>query len=446
MSFTPICSALAKKGRMTAGLDALRLKRTETEEWLLYWPTYCRTNQRPPPEEADAPDWTVWLILGGRGSGKTRTGAEWVRGAALGHPGFCEPGAGRIALVGETYAAVRDVMVEGPSGILAVHRDRADRPVWTPSLRRLDWPNGAVAHAFSSEDPDALRGPQFDAAWADELAKWRHPTETWDMLQFGLRLGVRPREVVTTTPKPIPLLKRLLSEPRVIVTRTKTGENTEHLAPAFLETVVGKYAGTRLGRQELDGELIEEREDGLWTRDRIEAARAIAAPDLVRVVVAVDPPASSGRRAASCGIVVAGIDEGGVGYVLADASLAQAKPAEWAATAVASYRRWGADALVVEANQGGEMVVSVLREVDPAVPVVTVHASRGKYLRAEPVSLLYQQGRVRHVGAFPELEDEMADFSVAGLSSGRSPDRLDALVWALTHLMLTAREPRVRRL
>ena len=445
MSFTDISCAFETNAELQAGLDRLAMTETERQELLHLWTTYCRENQHPPGGEIGAPDWTIWLVLGGRGAGKTRAGAEWVRGAVLGHPGIGEPRAGRIALVGETYAAVRDVMVEGPSGLLAVHRGRRDRPVWVPTLRRLAWPNGAVAHCFSSEDPDALRGPQFDAAWADELAKWRHPQETWDMLQFGLRLGANPREIVTTTPKPIPLLKNLLADPRTIVSRTTTRDNAENLAPRFLETVVGRYAGTRLGRQELEGEIVEEREDALWSRDRIEAARTDVAPDLARVVVAVDPPASSGERAACCGIVAAGIDGEGRGYVLADATVAQAKPAEWAAKAVATYRRWHADALVVEANQGGEMVAAVIREIDPAVPVVTVHATRGKYLRAEPVALLYEQGRVRHVGAFPELEDEMSDFGLAGLTSGRSPDRLDALVWALTKLMLAGRaEPRVR--
>jgi phage terminase large subunit-like protein len=432
---------------MVAAWEALAPTRREVEALLRHWPLRGNPYQRPPERGGCHRCGPVWLLLGGRGAGKTRTGAEWVRGIALGEPGFMEPAVGRIALVGETHADVRDVMVEGPAGILAVHTKKSERPSWLPTLRRLEWPNGAIAQSFSSEDPDGLRGPQFGAAWADELAKWRHPEETWDMLQFGLRLGRQPLQVVTTTPRPIPLLKRLLTDAAVAVSRARTQDNAAHLAPAFLESVVGKYAGTRLGRQELDGELVEDRPEALWTRNRIEAARVVAAPDLARVVVAVDPPASSGKRAAACGIVVAGTDVGRIGYVLADASLNQAKPLEWAAKAVAAYRRWHADALVVEANQGGEMVTSVIREVDPAVPVRTVHATRGKYLRADPVALLYEQGRVRHVGAFPELEDEMCDFGPGGLSSGRSPDRLDALVWALAHLMLTSRaEPRVRAL
>jgi phage terminase large subunit-like protein len=407
--------------------------RRDVEGLLRHWPIYCRRDQRPPRDDAGvAPPWTTWLLLGGRGAGKTRTGAEWVRGMVRGEPGFAETAVGRIALVGETFGAVRDVMIEGPAGLLAIHRG-GERPVWSPALRRLTWPNGAVAHAFSSEDPDGLRGPQFDAAWADELAKWRHGQDCWDTLQFGLRLGRRPRQVVTTTPRPIGLLKQLMADPRAVVSRSRTADNVAHLAPAFLDNVVGRYAGTRLGRQELDGEMIEEREDALWTRDVIERARVAAAPDLARVVVAVDPPVSSGRRADSCGIAVAGVDGQGVGYVLADATLRAVKPSEWGAAAVASYRRWSADALVVETNQGGEMASAVLAQVDASVPVTTVHATRGKYLRAEPVAVLYGQGRVRHVGAFPELEDELCDFGPGGLSTGRSPDRLDALVWALTH-------------
>ncbi len=446
-SFESICVASERRADLDAAYALLNPTQAETENLLRHWEFHGRADQRPIDDWRSKARWITWLVLGGRGAGKTRTGAEWVRGVALGHPGFMEPGARRIALVGETQAAVRDVMVEGPSGILAVHKVRSERPTWSPSLRRLEWPNGAVAQCFSSEDPDSLRGPQFGAAWADELAKWRHPDETWDMLQFGLRLGSHPREVITTTPRPIPLLRRLLAERAVAISRSRTDENAEHLAPAFLRAVVGRYAGTRLGRQELEGELIESRPDALWTREMIEAARVAAAPDLARIVVAVDPPVSSGIRADCCGIVAAGVDEAGIGYVLADATLRGAKPAEWAAKAVATYRRWHADALVVETNQGGEMVVAVLREVDPGVPVTPVHATRGKYLRAEPVAVLYEQARVRHVGAFPDLEDEMADFAPGGLPSGRSPDRLDALVWALSDLMLRPKaEPRLRML
>ncbi|WP_210490931.1 DNA-packaging protein [Microvirga antarctica] len=385
-------------------------------------------------------------MLGGRGAGKTRTGSEWVRGIALGEPDFAEPALRRIALVGETFADARHVMIEGPAGLLAVHA-RHERPTWSPSLRKLEWPNGAVAHVFSAEDPDSLRGPQFEAAWSDELAKWRHVEESWDMLQFGLRLGAQPRQMVTTTPRPIPLLKRFLADPRVAVSRARTADNASNLAPVFLDTVVGRYQGSRLGRQELDGEMIEDRPDALWTREGLEIHRLDAAPPMARIVVAVDPPATSSRRADACGLVAAGLDEGGQAYVLADESARGLKPSEWAMKAIALYRRLKADALVVEVNQGGEMVTSVIREVDPSVPVTSVRATRGKYLRAEPVAVLYNQGRVHHVGALPDLEDELCDFGPGGLTSGRSPDRLDALVWALTELMLRERlQPRIRTL
>jgi phage terminase large subunit-like protein len=416
----------------------------ERESFLRDWIFGARPDQLLPG--AGPPAWTTWLVLGGRGAGKTRAGAEWVRGLVHGAPWLTIAPAGRIAIVGETYADARHVMVEGPSGILAVHGSK-ERPSWVPSQRKLEWANGAVAHVFSAEDPDSLRGPQFDAAWANELGKWRHAEETWGMLQFGLRLGRHPREIVTTTPRPIPLLKRLMEDPLVATSRSRTQDNAAHLAASFLRTVTDRYGGTRLGRQELDGELVEDRPDALWTRDGIEASRCRQAPALARIVVAVDPPASSSKRADACGIVAAGVDEAGIGYVLADETASELKPPDWAAKAVALYRRLEADALVVETNQGGEMATGVIREVDPSVPVRAVRATRGKYLRAEPVSVLYAQERVRHVGAFAALEDEMCDFGPGGLSGGRSPDRLDALVWALTELMLQGRkQPRVRGL
>ncbi len=420
-----------------AGLSGAALRRLHDD-----WEFWARDDQLPP-----SGDWLVWLILGGRGAGKTRAGAEWVRRVALGAPGFAGRPVGRIALVGETLADARAVMVEGVSGLLAIHR-RGERPDWQPSRRRLEWANGAVAQLFSAEDPESLRGPQFGAAWADELGKWRHAEATFDMLQFGLRLGDRPRQVVTTTPRAIPLLRRLLTAPTTMVTRAATRANAANLAPGFLEQVVGRYAGTRLGRQELDGELIEDRPDALWRREMIEAMRVAVAPAreaLRRVVVAIDPPAG-GADADACGIVGCGLGEDGSAFVLADLSLRGAAPAEWAARAAALYRRLEADALVAEVNQGGDMVAEVVRGVDPAIPVTAVRATRGKWLRAEPVAVLYRQGRVRHAGSFPELEDEMCDFGPDGLSQGRSPDRLDALVWALTALLLgPGGEPKVRR-
>ncbi|WP_449411856.1 DNA-packaging protein [Methylobacterium komagatae] len=405
------------------------------------WLHRARPDQLPPEG-----DWTTWGVIGGRGCGKTRAGAEWVDALARGDRAFTPEPVGRIALVGETLHDVRDVMIEGESGLLNLPRRGRARPLWLPSRRRVVWDNGAMAQAFSAEEADSLRGPQFGAAWCDEIAKWREAEAAFDMLQFGLRLGARPRSLVTTTPRPIPLIRRLLSDPRTVVTRARTHDNADNLAPDFLSAVVGRYAGTRLGRQELDGELIADRPDALWSREGIEASRVAAAPDLSRIVVAVDPPASSGARSDSCGIVAAG-RQGERAFVLADESLARATPTAWSAAALALYHRLQADALVVEVNQGGEMAEAVLAQCDPAVPVMPVRASRGKYLRAEPVSLLYARGLVHHVGALPVLEDEMCDFGPDGLSSGGSPDRLDALVWALTELMLGNRaEPRIRRL
>ncbi|MDP3410244.1 DNA-packaging protein [Bosea sp. (in: a-proteobacteria)] len=404
------------------------------------WTLFGRLDQKL----GEPPHKSVWLVLGGRGAGKTRTGAEWVKGMALGQEPYAQAATQRIALVGETQGQVRDVMIEGVSGLLAIHT-RWERPSWYPSRRRLEWPNGAIAQVFSAEDPEGLRGPQFGAAWSDELAKWPNLQETWDMLQFGLRLGDRPRQIITTTPRPVPLIKRLLDDPQVAVSRAATSANRFNLAADFIRSVTQSYGGTRLGRQELDGELVEESADALWTRAMIEDCREREAPALARIVVAVDPPASSSARADSCGLVVAGLDRDGLGHVLEDGTVSGARPHEWAAKAVALYRRFEADALVVEVNQGGEMATAVIREVDPGVPVSAVRATRGKYLRAEPVAALYAQGRVRHAGTFPALEDEMCDFGPGGLSSGRSPDRLDALVWALTHLMLGPRgRPRVR--
>ncbi|WP_232372238.1 DNA-packaging protein [Acuticoccus mangrovi] len=405
------------------------------------WEVWARPEQMPPDGR-----WTTWLVLGGRGAGKTRAGAEWVRGMATGKTPYAKAPVGRIALVGETLADAREVMVEGISGLLAVSPPR-ERPEWQPSRRRLEWSNGAVAQIFSATDPESLRGPQFGAAWADELAKWPDPDASWDMLQFALRLGERPRQMVTTTPRPVPLLRRLMDDPRTALTRMATDANALNLAPGFLETVVGRYRGTRLGRQELDGELIEDRDDALWSRDEIDRGRVAEAPALQRIVVAIDPPATSGARSAACGIVAAGLGSDGHAYVLADATIARAGPKVWAERAVSLYHTLGADRLVAEVNQGGEMVETIVREADPTVPVQTVRASRGKWTRAEPVALLYGQGRVRHAGVFAELEDQMCNFVPAGTAEGVSPDRIDALVWALTVLMLepTGASPRVRR-
>jgi phage terminase large subunit-like protein len=404
-------------------------------------------HQEPPAAANNGKPWTTWLVLGGRGAGKTRLGAEWVRALALGIPPYAQRRHRRIALVGESEHDVREVMIEGPSGLLRTS-PRGERPAWAPSRRRLEWRNGAVAHAFSAEDPESLRGPQFDAAWCDELAKWRHAEATFDMLQFGLRLGLRPCQLITTTPRPIALIKRLLTDPRTAVTRATTQANAAHLSPAFIEEVIGRYAGTRLGRQEIDGEIIEDRPDALWSRALIEAARAAKAPVLMRIVVGIDPPAGSRAGADACGIVAAGRAEDGTIYVLADATVGGLPPAGWAARAIALYRRLQADTLVAEVNQGGDMVRAVIREVDASAALKTVHATRGKYLRAEPIAAMYAQGRVKHVDPpLAELEDEMCDFGLSGLSSGGSPDRLDALVWAVTELArVPTAGPRIRML
>ncbi|MDO9414040.1 MAG: terminase family protein [Pseudolabrys sp.] len=402
--------------------------------------TVAHRHQRPPAVANNGKDWTTWLILGGRGSGKTRAGAEWVRGIALADP------SARIALVGETEHDVRSVMIEGESGLLSIHRQR-ERPRWIPTRRLLQWPNGAMAEVFTAENFEGLRGPQFSAAWLDELAKWRHAEATFDMLQFGLRLGQRPRQVVTTTPRPIALIKKLMNDPSTALTRATTRDNALNLAPSFVEQVLARYAGTRMGRQEIDGEIIEERADALWTRAGLESCRVAAAPDLTRIVVAVDPPATAKKGSDACGIVAAGRAEDGTIYVIADGSVSGMTPQGWASKAVALWRRLAADSLVAESNQGGDMVRAVINEADREVPVVLKHATRGKFHRAEPVSQLYEQGRVRHAGFFPALEDEMCDFGLDGLSSGRSPDRLDALVWAVTALTFGARaEPRIRSL
>jgi phage terminase large subunit-like protein len=386
-------------------------------------------------------EWRTWLMLGGRGAGKTRAGAEWVRARALGLWPETGAPAERIALIAPTFDEARLVMIEGKSGLLAIH-GQDERPIYEPSRRQLTWPNGAIAQVFSAEEPESLRGPQFDAAWCDELAKWRYAEKVWDMLAFALRLGDNPRVVVTTTPRPVPLVKRLIADVASVVTRSRTADNRAFLAKSFWKDVLGRYGGTRLGRQELEGELIEDDPDALFRRDAIERLRVTAAPALARVVVAIDPPATHGRKSNACGIVCAGLGEDGHGYVLEDCSARGLRPAQWAAKAVALYHARNADRVVAEVNQGGAMVEAVLREVDAEVAFRAVHATRGKKARAEPVAALYEQGRISHVGVFPGLEDEMCQAIGQG---AKSPDRLDALVWALTELMLQkGRGPRVR--
>jgi phage terminase large subunit-like protein len=402
----------------------------EFAEIYYVWSEWARPSQLPPPG-----DWRVWLLLAGRGFGKTRAGAEYVRARV-------REGARRIALVGPTAEDTRDVMVEGDSGILAISPPD-EGPRYVPSKRRVVWPNGAVAALYSADEPRRLRGPQHDTAWCDELAAWRYP-ETWDMLMFGLRAGTDPRAVVTTTPRPIRLLRELLADPKVVVTRGTTYDNRKYLAPAFFGQIVRKYEGTRLGRQELEAEILEDLPGALWNRGIIEACRSSVPPaELARVVVAIDPAARATETANETGIIVAGKDTGGQGWVLADLS-GRYQPVEWAKAAVAAYRTHRADRIVAEINNGGDMVEATLRMVDPNVPFSAVHASRGKVARAEPVATLYEQGKVRHLGAFPILEDQMCMFTRdpdawSGASFGESstsPDRVDALVWALSDLLV----------
>lgn len=393
------------------------------------WRSLARPEQLPPEG-----DWRVWLIQAGRGFGKTRTGAEWV---------LEEVQAGRakrIALIGPTAADVRDVMVEGESGILACARE-GERPLYEPSKRRLTWPNGAVATTYSADEPERLRGPQSDLLWADEPASWRRP-EAWDMAMFGLRLGDNPRACVTGTPKPVKLIRDLRALPTTHITYGRTLDNAANLAPQFIESIISKYEGTRLGRQELDGELLEDTPGALWqwAMFAVDGFRLDTPPALRRIVIGVDPAASSSADSDETGVIVAAVGTDGRAYILADASL-RGTPNEWGRAVAGAYGTWRADRVIAERNNGGEMVEHVLRTVSPTIPVTTVWASRGKQTRAEPIAALYEQGKVSHVGHFPELETQLTSWMP---DSEKSPDRLDALVWALSDLMLTPAAPKLR--
>ncbi|MFP9136817.1 DNA-packaging protein [Devosia sp. XGJD_8] len=406
--------------------DLAQLPLQRLGETFYKWPIWAYEHQLPPRG-----NWTTWLLLGGRGAGKTRAGAEWVRQLARDE-------VSPIALVGETMTEAEAVMVRGESGVLRVCPP-GDKPKLVGNV--LHWRNGVEAHLLPAADPERFRGPQFAAAWCDETAKWRKAEAAWDMLQFGLRLGTRPRQLVTTTPRPTRLMKRLLADERTVVTRAQTRVN-QHLADAFLEAVVGRYRGTVLGRQELDGELIEDLPGALWQRGMF---RRFEGGAVERIIVAVDPPVTGTARADACGIVVAGrVGEGAV--VLEDCTLRQVAPLAWARRAVAAFHAHRADAIVVEVNQGGDLVRQLMAQVDASVPVREVRANRGKWLRAEPVAALYGRGLVRHVEGLTALEDEMCAFGADGKSDGHSPDRVDALVWALTELLLGGEGPRVRGL
>lgn len=406
------------------------LSDVEADQLLHDWEFLARQDQLPPPG-----DWRTWLFLAGRGAGKTRSGAEWIRAKV-------KAGYERLALIAPTSADARDVMVEGTSGILSVSwqhdKDASGRlmglPSYEPSKRRLTWGNGAMATLFSAEEPERLRGPQHDAIWADELAAWKNAQDAWDMAMFGLRLGTNPQVMVSTTPKPIPLLRALLRDPTTEVTRATTHSNRANLADAFLAQIVKKYEGTRLGRQELAGELLEEAEGALWNREMIERARLKGAlPAFKRIVVAVDPAVTAKAESNLTGIVAAALGVDGRGYVLADSS-GRYSPDQWARKAIEQFDSLKADRIVAEGNQGGDLVRHTLHSVNPRVPVTIVHATRGKNARAEPIAALYEQGRVSHAGTFAELEDQMATWEPLG--DMPSPDRIDALVWALTLLML----------
>lgn len=403
----------------------------QIEELLWDWRAWARPQQIAPDG-----DWLTWVINAGRGFGKTRAGSEWVREQV-------NEGRQRIALIGETYKDLVEVMCFGDSGIYSVFPPHQKPKIVSNPNVQITFHTGAVALGYNATQPAQLRGPQFDAAWCDELAKWRHARDTWDMLQFGLRLGSMPRALVTTTPRPIPVLKEILKDPTTVVTHGSTFDNAGNLAGSFLQRVKTKYGGTRLGRQELNAEMLDDLPGALWTRDMFDPAdpkkkgRVKEAPDLQRIVVAVDPSGTGGEDddGDSIGIVIAGLGVDNRGYVLGDWTC-KLSPDGWGKRAVKAYGQFNADRIVAERNFGGAMVEHVIRTVDPMVSYKEVVASRGKVARAEPVAALYEQGRVSHVGSQPELEDQMCLIGPEGYIGEGSPDRADALVWAITELML----------
>lgn len=406
-----------------------RLSDRDREALWYDWSFWARPNQVPPAGD----DWSICLMLAGRGFGKTRAGAEWVRQE------IASGAARRVALVGRTASDVRDVIVEGESGILSISPPW-DRPLYEPSKRRLTWKNGAIATTYTADKPDQLRGPAHDLAWADELAAWRY-RDAWDQLLFGMRLSTVPRVLATTTPRPAPLIKELLKRADTVILRGSSYENRVNLAPSFLNSIIKRYEGTRLGRQELYAEVLDDNPGALWNRDLLDRAYTSDLPPggFTRIVVGVDPPASSEEGAAEAGIVVCGLTREQQVYVIEDCSMA-GTPLDWARQVIAAYHRWKADRVVAETNQGGEMVEAVLRQVDRNVSYRGVRASRGKRVRAEPVVALYEQGRVKHLGAFPQLDDQLCEWVP---DVGDSPDRLDALVWAVTELVHISREVQV---
>ncbi len=411
-----------------------RLGKAEALDLLYTWRGFWARPNQVAPEG----NWSIWLMLAGRAWGKTRTGASWLQEKV--YPPMGGRGSRRVCLVARTAADVRDVMIEGESGLLATTHPLR-RPVWKSSQRRLIWPNGAIGTTFSADEPDQLRGPQYEFAWCDELASWRYGTETWDNLQMILRLGSHPQAVITTTPRPTALVKRVIRGAGTVVTRGATFEN-KSLPPSFIERLQSEFAGSRLARQELYAEVLDDNPAALWKRSRIDDLRIgkPAVPPLRRIIVAVDPAVSANEKSDETGIIVAGLGIDGKAYVLDDLSLV-ASPAAWGATVVRAYIDWKADRVISEVNNGGDLVEANVRSAATQLEVSNVsykavRASRGKLVRAEPVAALYEQGRVHHVGSFPKLEDQLCEWDPTG---DYSPDRLDALVWALTELMLGAR-------
>jgi phage terminase large subunit-like protein len=399
-----------------------------------------------PKQFAPAGDWSNWLILAGRGFGKTRTGAEWVRANMCGDTPLTGGRWRHVALVAETAADARDVMVgdgkepsnpAAGSGILQIH-PKDFVPLYEPSKRRLTWPNGAVATLYNGTEPEQLRGPEHAAAWLDEVAKYQYADDLWAMLQFGLRTGQHPQTCITTTPRPTRLLKEIISDPATVVTRGSTLDNRSNLAPSFLTAIMRRFESTRLGRQEIFGEILEDMEGALWKRSTIDELRVKLAdiPPLRRIVVAIDPATTSGEDSDETGIVAVGLGTDGHGYVLDDIS-GRMTPNEWAREAISLYRARLADRVIGERNNGGDMIENTLRMIDPSVNYRSVWASRGKFVRAEPVAALYDQQRVHHVGGFPQLEDQMCSFTPdMDRATMGSPDRADALCWALTDLLV----------
>lgn len=389
------------------------------------WRFWARPNQIAPDG-----DWLTWVINAGRGFGKTRAGAEWVREQV-------EAGRQRIALIGETYKDLVEVMCFGDSGLASVFPDHQKPKIVASPNVQIKFHTGAIALGYNATQPAQLRGPQFDAAWCDELAKWRYARETWDMLQFGLRLGDRPQALVTTTPRPIPVLKEIMADPATVVTSGSTFDNSANLAASFLDQIRKRYEGTRLGRQELNAEMLDDLPGALWTRSAFDSHRVKDAPDMSRIVVAVDPSGTGGQSddGDSVGIVIAGKGIDGRAYVMGDWTC-KLSPDGWGRRAVEAYRTYGADRIVAERNFGGAMVEHVIRTVDRAISYKEVTASRGKVARAEPIAALYEQGRVSHVGSLPDLEDQCCLIGPDGFIGEGSPDRADAMVWALTELML----------